>query len=321
MSESAPLAEPVLLPKGFGFRALSGYELRERGGGLEALMDLCLIWEPPRKRGRHRYVLGVDVADGMGGDRSCIQVLRVQTLDEPAEQVAEYLSDSVEPAAMAYVVQALGEYYRDADGVEAKAAIEYTHHGLSTIDTLHLHLQYQNLYRWEFLDAADPNARFASVFGWHTTPRSRPVLVDKLRAALITIDPVTGLPDLITHSPRLHDELQDFQTQGALWEAAAAKGAHDDTVMALAIANIVAWRMQAGESEPLEDRRRRKSEQQAALAAAQQQVAKVDYRNTPTSTEELERYGVGVRDPRDRWDDDEMDTGVYDPRMYEETLF
>lgn len=308
--------EPVLLPKGYGFRGLSPQEFRERGVGIQALMDLCLIWEPPRRRGDHRYVMGVDIGDGMGGDRSCIQVLRIQTLDEPAEQVAEYLSDTVAPAAMAYVVQALGQYYHDRDGVEAKAAIEYTHHGLSTIDTLHLHLQYQNLYRWEYFDAADATARWATVYGWHTTPRTRPVMIDKLRVALTTLDPITGVPDLLTHSPRLHEELQDFQTNGALWEAAAAKGAHDDCVMSLAIANIVAWRMQAGESEPLEERRRRKSEQLLALTQAQAHPVRPDYRNTPMSTDEMARWGVGKND-----DEADLDELLYDPRAYEETLY
>lgn len=295
--------DPIHLPSGYGFRALSPTELLERN----SLLDCLLIFEAPRKRGRYQYVLGVDVGDGMGQDRSVVEVVRCGTLDEPAEQVAEFCSELVQPAAMAYVTQAIGQYYRDHDGVEAKAAIEYTHHGLSTIDTLHLHLQYTNLYRWEYFDAVEGENRYATVYGWHTTPRTRPVLVDKIRTALTTLDPVTGLPDLLTHSPGLHDELQDFQTQGALWEAAAAKGAHDDRVMALAIAYVVSWRMQAGESEPLEDRRRRRSEQQALAAQTKTAVAfRTDHRNTPTLTHEIDHHGVGLEDPNDVPDWDEL---------------
>lgn len=316
---SVPI-EPVLLPRGYGFRALAPAELRERPHGKDAFLDLCLIWEAPRRRGGHRYVIGVDVADGLGMDNSCIQVLRTGTLDEPAEQVAEYASSTIEPGPLAYTIQALGQYYRDADGVEAKVAVERTHHGLSTIDMLSLHLGYPNLYVWEYFDAVDPEKRFSTVYGWQTTPRTRPILVDKLRTALMSLDPVTSLPDLLTHSPGLHDELRDFQTAGALWEAEAAKGAHDDRIMALAIAWVVAWRQQAGESEPLEDRRRRMSEQKRALEqAAADAAAGVDYRNTPFTAVEVARHGLGPRDLRER-DEDENDL-LYDPRAYEDPVF
>jgi len=306
-----PEPEPLLLSAGYGFRRPTGDELRARG----SILDTLAIWEHPRRRGPRRYVLGVDVADGLGGDASCIQVVRVGTIDEPEEQVAEYASDQVEPSALAYIIQAIGQYYTDEDRIEALVAIERTHHGLSTIDTLHLHLGYTRQYLWEYFDAADPSTRYANTFGWNTTPRTRPVLVDKLRSALLTVDAVMGLPDLITHSPALHEELRDFQTSGALWEAAAARGAHDDRVMALGIAHIVAWRMQAGEAEPLEDRRRRRSEQQAVLTAASPDHVKPDWRNTPTSAEEADHMAVGKLVGPEETDLDEM---LYDPRSHDD---
>jgi hypothetical protein len=310
----AAAAEPLILPKGYGFRSLTGRELREKG----TLKDCLLLFEPPRRRGRYSYVIGADVSDGLGRDGSCAQVIRVGTLDEPEEQVAEYLSADVAPGAFAYTLQALGQYYRDHDGVEAKIAVEYTHHGLSTIDTLHLHLGYTNQYRWEYFDAADASSRFGTMYGWHTTPRTRPVMVDKLRTALLTLDPITNLPDLITHSPRLHEELRDFQTDGALWEAAAARGAHDDCVMAIAIAHIVAWRLQAGETEPLEERRRRKSEQVAQLQLASEGYIKPDFRNCPAAADDQSRWGAGTHSPEEQEDLDEQ---LYDLRAYEEVPY
>ncbi len=283
--------DPLLLPKGWGMRRPALSEMRDRSD----LLDLFTIWEGPRRRGPRRYVIGVDTSDGLGLDRSAIEVLRVGTLEEPAEQVAEYVTSSVEPGPLAYIVQAIGQWYRDEDDVEAKVAIERTHHGLSTIDTLHLHLGYQNQYVWEYYDVKDPERRFSQSLGWSTTPRSRPVLIDKLRTALVTLDPITGLPDLITHSPILHDELKDFQTDGALWEAAAARGATDDCVMSLGIANIVAWRLQAGETEPIEDRRRRRSEQTALLKQAAGESARMDWRNSPATAEDV-RHGVSSED-------------------------
>src|SRR5690349_21290289 len=108
--------DPVLLPAGYGFREPFPGELTERG-----ILDTLTIWEPPRRRGPRRYYLGVDVSDGLGQDNSVVQVLREATLEEPAEQVAEYVSGAMLPAGLAYVVQAIGQYYADEDGYEAMA--------------------------------------------------------------------------------------------------------------------------------------------------------------------------------------------------------
>lgn len=297
----------LVLPKGYGFRPLRPGELTRRG----SLLDLLSIWEAPRRRGPRRYIVSADVADGLGQDRSVVEVIRAGTLQEPAEQVAEYVSDAVSPMQLAYVIQAIGEYYRDEDGVEAKVAIERNNHGLSTQDTLHLHLGYGHFYIWEYFDARDPEKRFSTTYGWSTTPRTRPILLDKLHTALTTCDPVTGLPDLVTHSPLLHEELKDFTTQGALWEAAAAKGAHDDCVMATAIGYVVMWRGQGGEMEPLEDRRRRKSETIARQTLASEQLVKPDWRNGPATADEASTLP----------DDDEVDEHLYDPRGWEPTPY
>lgn len=274
--------DPLILPSGYGFRQLRPGELTERG----SILDLCSIWEAPRTRGRRRYVMGADVSDGLGADRSVIEVIREATIEEPAEQVAEYASDAILPAGLAYILQALGEYYRDEDGVEAMAAIETNSHGLTTQDTLQLHLGYGHFYTWEYLDAADASRRYSTKIGWYTTPRTRPALLSKLRDAITTLDPITSLPDLITHSPYLHEEFKDFQTAGDLWEARAARGAWDDRVMALAIGYYVSFRKQAGELEPIDERRRRRSEQEALVAVATGD--KPDWRNTPATADDLD---------------------------------
>lgn len=309
--------DPVLLPAGYGFRAVAPSELLERN----SLLDLCCFWEGPRRRGRPKYVIGVDVSDGIGQDRSVIEVLRCGTIEEPAEQVAEFASDSLPPSALAPIVHALGQYYRDADGIEACVAVECNNHGLSVQDTLQLHLGYGHFYIWEFYDARDEGARFSSKIGWYTTPRTRPMLLDKFYSAVTALDPITGQPDLVTHSAALHDELKDFQTEGALWEAAAARGAHDDHIMATAIANYVAWRHRGGESEPLEDRRRRRHEQQLHNAQAnalkdQQRGGEPDWRNIPATTNE---HDLGIGSTAEGADDvEDPDAALYDPRAHDE---
>jgi hypothetical protein len=228
-------------------------------------------------------------------------VHRIGTLEEAEEQVALYASDLITPQALAFVVEALADTYVDADGYEALMAIECNNHGLSVQDTLQLHCGKTNFYTWEYLDAADADSRYSTKIGWVTTPRTRPMLLDKLYHSLTTTDPTTKSTELRIHSALLRAELADFQTEGALWEAEAARGAHDDCVMATAIAHYVAWRLQGGETEPLDERRRRHHQEQAARAAAGQPLAaKRDWRNTASTAAEQSH---GIDDP---------DEGVYD---------
>ena len=258
------MADSFTLPAAYGFSRLSVEQLRLR----HDLFNLLQIWEHPRTRGSRRYIMGVDVSDGIGKDRSVVAVHRMGTIEEPEEQVALYVTHSITPVQLAYAVDALGRLYVDEDRYEAMAVIECNNHGLSTQDTLQLHLGYSHLYRWEYLDSADPKRRYSTKVGWVTTPRTRPMLLDKLYESLTHLDPVTHCTDLLVHAAILRDELADFQTEGALWEAAAARGAHDDVVMATAIAHYIAWRLQGGEQEPLSERRARLHAERAARNAA-----------------------------------------------------
>lgn len=295
------MADAFTLPAGYGFSRLSLAQLQFR----EDLLGCLQIFEHPRKRGARRYIMGVDVADGIGQDRSVVAVHRLGTLEEPEEQVALYVADQVTPVQLAFVVDAIGRLYSDTDGFEALAAIECNNHGLSTQDTLQLHLGYGHFYIWEYLDAANPQRRYSTKVGWVTTPRTRPMLLDKFYEALTTVDPVTKSTDLLIHSGLLRTELADFQTEGALWEASAARGAHDDIVMATAIAHYVAWRLQGGEQEPLSERRTRLHAEQAARAKTGQRLGLPrDWRNTGCSAEE---WKAGV-------DPDEVQENLYDDR-------
>lgn len=277
------MADAFSLPAGYGFSRLSLDQLKFR----EDLLGTLQFWEHPRKRGPRRYIIGADVSDGIGQDRSVAAVHRMGTLEEPEEQVALYVSDGVTPVQFAYVLDALMGLYPDEDNFEAMAVVECNNHGLSTQDTLQLHLGRVHFYRWEYLDAADPQRRYSTKVGWVTTPRTRPMLLDKLYEALTTKDPVTKCTDLLIHSAILRAELADFQTEGALWEAAASRGAHDDCVMATAIAHYVAWRLQGGEQEPLSERRARMHQEKAARAAAGSSLGvKRDWRNTGCTAEE-----------------------------------
>lgn len=292
------------LPAGYGFRRVPAAELLEKTAAdllLPAPMDLLLLFEPPRSRPRYReyaYIMGVDVSAGIGLDRSVCCVTRVGTLDEPAEEVAQFVTDSLPPSQFAFIVEAIGHLYCDHEGREAMAMIENNNHGLSVQDMLQLHLGYSHFYRWEYYDAADPGKRMSTKIGWTTTPRTRPLLLDRFYSAVTTLDPVTGKPDYIVNSPWTIAELADFQTEGDLWEAEAATGAHDDCLLAASIANYGAWRLAGGEREPLGERRRRRHAEKAERERdASLRGQGRDFRNTAVTAEEMAQgIGAGLED-------------------------
>lgn len=310
-----PEARPhYAIPPGYGFHRLNVKELEEQTN----LFDVLQVWERPRRG--HRYILGCDVSDGIGQDRSVCDVLRMGTIEEPEEQVAQFVSETVGPKAFAYIINAIGHLYTWPDGREAMAAIECNNHGLSCQDTLQLHMGYRHFYIWEVLDQADPNKRFTTRMGWMTTPRTRPILLDQFHNAVVGVDPITGYSDLRINSSLTIDELRDFQTEGALWEAEAGRGAHDDCIIALAIAHFVAFRLMAGEREPLEDRRRRRREEQLR-AAKYGDGKRPDYRNTDFTADDSKM----VATPQDQQgiEEDEDEHWYYDPsgRSWGGTLY
>lgn len=270
------------IPPGFGFHRLTVPELRERTGS-RALMGVLQLWQAPKKG--HRYILGVDVGDGLGRDRSVCDVFRMGTIEECEEQVAQFIADDVPPRQFAGIIEAIGNLYKWPDGREAMAAIECNNHGISVQDTLQLHLGYRHFYIWEVLDQADPMKRWTTRMGWVTTPRTRPILLDQFYTGVTTIDPITGYSDCRINSGFTLEEMRDFHTDGALWEAEAAKGAHDDCIIAAGIAHYVAWRLQGGETEPLADRRRRRAEEEKRRLTVGQ-AAQLDYRNTDTTADQ-----------------------------------
>jgi hypothetical protein len=243
--------------------------------------SVLAIYEYPRPRGRRRYILGVDVGDGLGQDYSVITVVREPTLEEPAEEVAQYISNTIRPSQLAFVVDAIGHFYCDEESLEACVAVELNNHGITVQDLLQLHLGYTNFYIWEVVDAADPGARFTRRIGWQTTTRTRPILLEKFHDAVTNIDPISGIADFRINSPITRQELGYFVTEGLLGEAEHAKGQHDDCIFSGAIGYYVAYRLSGGESEPIDERRRRRS--QAAVVRAEMGGQQPDWRNSASS--------------------------------------
>ena len=144
-------------------------------------------------------------------------------LDSAKRQVAVWRGH-VHPDYFATILAAVGLYYNSA-----LIAPERNNHGILTCVRLWKDLAYPNV----FLDTAEGQTedRDSINIGFLTTPKTRPLIIDRLRAAMRTGDiQVNDAPTL--------KEMKTFVLNEA-GKMAAEAGCHDDCVMSLAIANHV----------------------------------------------------------------------------------
>ena len=196
--------------------------LEERMGGLPQPLErrrggALLIWLPPVPG--NRYVVAVDTAGGgEDGDFAAAQVVDVTTGLQCAE-----LQERLRPEELARVVTALGREYGggwrgEAPG-EALLAVERNNHGSAVLAFLRTEQNYRQLYRQ------------GGEEGWLTSAASKPEAVARL-GVLLRESPERFM------SGRLLAECRTFAAD-ARGRTAAAPGAHDDLVMAMAIAQAV----------------------------------------------------------------------------------
>jgi hypothetical protein len=166
-----------------------------------------MTWFPPTKG--HQYIIGVDTAGGGSeGDYSCAQVIERGMGLQCAE-----LHGHFPPFELARKVAGLGRKYE-----AALVAVERNNHGYGVLAHLK-ELNYENIFEQGGQD------------GWLTSAASRPAMIENLAAVLM------AKPELF-HSLRLLGELRTFVRRSD-GNAAAAEGAHDDCVMAMAVALAV----------------------------------------------------------------------------------
>lgn len=263
--QRAILQLPLRIPPGYGMRVLKAPErqLLLQEDAFQGLYDRLLVWEPPRRG--FLYILSADVSNGIGIDNSVIEITRVGTLREPDEQVAQFVTDHVEPDDLAMFIDPIGRLYTGRDGLPAMAAIECNGLGLGTQSELQKHIGYPNIFIWQTLDAIDPAKAFTTRYGWWTSQRSRPLILNRYYHAVKTVDPHTGWPDYRINSPHTIRELACFVSPGPLWMGEAADGGHDDCIMAGAIGVHVAQTTQEGFRETVHEARKRLSEEAARL--------------------------------------------------------
>jgi hypothetical protein len=176
-------------------------------GPVERRRDSGLVWLPSQP-GR-QYIVGVDTAGGGSrGDYSAIQVIE----RESGLQCAE-LQHRMSPQQLAAAAVAYAREYNDA-----LVAVERNNHGSGVLAHLES-AEYANLYAM----GGQP--------GWLTSLATKPVMIARL-GALVTESPQIFYSSRLLHELRTYINLPNGGT-------GAASGAHDDCVMAMAVAQAV----------------------------------------------------------------------------------
>lgn len=174
------------------------------------------------------YYIGADVSMGVrGGDWSVAQVL-----DSKKRQVGLYRAQ-VHPDYFAEVLQALGYFYNTA-----KLIVESNNHGILTCTRLGKDYAYPNFYTEVIYDKLSDKETIK--LGFHTNVKTKPLIIDQLRAALRESE--IELNDKVT----IREHMTYIVNENGAMEAES--GCHDDCVMSLALVNHI----HEGKFEPVE---------------------------------------------------------------------
>jgi uncharacterized small protein (DUF1192 family) len=179
------------------------------------------IWLPPIAG--KEYLVAVDTAGGgSDGDYAAVQVIELASGVQCAE-----LQQRIGVLELARVAASLGHEYGRSRGQGAMIAVERNNHGSAVL----AHLSMGEPYAWLYEQAG--------VAGWLTSASSKPGMISRLGALLVET------PWLFM-SRNLLEECRTFVSHPG-GRTGAANGAHDDCLMAMALAHAVrAERLEAG---------------------------------------------------------------------------
>lgn len=172
------------------------------------------IWQQPQDG--KEYVIGADVAEGVGGDYSVASVID----KESHKTVARWRGD-VQPADFGEVLEQLGRYYN-----HALIGVEINNHGLTTVQRL-VDIGYDHLYRKE-KGIDERYQEYTSKLGWRTDIKTKPLMIDGLAEAI-------AKGQIFDQDRVFINECMTYVTDER-GKTNAQDGCHDDTVMATAIA-------------------------------------------------------------------------------------
>lgn len=213
-------------------------------------MGKLLVWEFPQDH--YEYYCIIDTGEGIGRDRTVIEMFRKGDPGDQDIQVAEWASDKASAYDVWPVVLALCTFFTVNNGLKVQAPLvvpELAAGGEAIVIELRK-LGYARFYVKRNLAKRGGAATQSTVIGWKTTSTSKPAVVSKFQQAI-------GQYELAINSPYVVDEMADFTPKGAIYPA------HDDRLVPCAIGTYVMHEYDFGRSETAGHRYR----QSAATAA------------------------------------------------------
>ena len=193
-----------------------GYLKRLPGGELEFIPDSkgpLKIWKLPQPG--KMYVMGADVAEGVGEDFSDAVVMDVDTVG-----IVATLKCDIPPSNFGRELAKVGEHFNNA-----YIACEVNNHGLTSLTVLKEQEKYTNLHYRLTVDKA--TNKETQQIGWKTTQITRPLLLDNL-------DRMIRAGSMAIPSKDVIEELMSFiiDKNG---DSHAQAGGNDDFVFATGI--------------------------------------------------------------------------------------
>lgn len=185
------------------------------------LRDFCglRVWQKPKEGSI--YAIGVDVAEGVGGDASCASIIDCGT----GLHVASYWNNLIDTDNFAVEIYKLGNWYN-----RAFICIEANNHGHAVI--AHLSgaiggLAYPNLYKRQTYN--EFTQKRTKTIGFDSKANTKPFLIENLKSAL-------KMGDLVTLDRYTIQELGSFVKDVKTGRLAAKGNSKDDRVMSIALA-------------------------------------------------------------------------------------
>lgn len=222
---------PLAIKCNWSPRSIHEYQLiplKFTGYSAYDFTNKLFIWEMPEDG--YSYGLGVDTSDGIGLDRSVVEVLRKGTFDRPDAQVAEFASSYINALDLWPICMAIGTFYSTkirGERKQAKMVIECNRNGESTQHEMRKR-GWSHLHQWLRYDRKKLDESKATRIGWFTTQWSRDLMMDTL---------VKYLRDqwVDINSPWFVEEMAELERDIEKQKIAAASGGFDDRIMALGI--------------------------------------------------------------------------------------
>lgn len=217
LGENVKQEYPTIPEEAFLSSSMSVFDLFKvnqlKAGNSIRTVKGVLIFEEPLAG--HRYIIGCDTAEGVGGDNTSIEVWDFTDGDK-VKNVASFQDSMIRPDQVADVLIHLGRIYNDAYIIP-----ERNGSGLTTV----LKIQ-ENGYRNLFVNRQiDKRAnKVLNEYGWRTTRSNRDMMVDDFVEAF-------EAESLIINSPYIIQQMKTFvRKENGFREH--DDGYHDDNLFA-----------------------------------------------------------------------------------------